>query len=48
MPSSAVVWRLGQKLAEAGTFTEPLALTPHYVRLPEAEEVWRARHGWGL
>jgi len=43
MPSSAVVWRLGQKLAEAGTFTEPLALTPHYVRLPEAEEVWRAK-----
>ncbi|MBI1370100.1 MAG: tRNA (adenosine(37)-N6)-threonylcarbamoyltransferase complex dimerization subunit type 1 TsaB [Planctomycetes bacterium] len=44
-PRGAVVWRLGRALAKAGRFVEPLALAPLYIRLPEAEEVYQARHG---
>jgi tRNA threonylcarbamoyladenosine biosynthesis protein TsaB len=43
-PRSEVVWRLGRQLAAAGRFADPASLTPLYVRLPEAEELWQARH----
>jgi hypothetical protein len=33
-----VVARIGFEMARAGQFTDPLALTPLYIRLPEAEE----------
>lgn len=42
-PDSAVTWRLGRAAAKAGRFVEPLALSPLYIRLPEAEEVWQAK-----
>ncbi len=40
---SEVVWRHGRAAAAAGRFVDPYALTPLYVRLPDAEEKWRAR-----
>jgi tRNA threonylcarbamoyladenosine biosynthesis protein TsaB len=42
-PNSATVWRLGRALEAEGKSIDPLALNPLYIRLPEAEEVWRAR-----
>jgi tRNA A37 threonylcarbamoyladenosine modification protein TsaB len=42
-PRSEVAWRLGRAAAKAGRFVEALALTPLYIRLPEAEEVWQAK-----
>ena len=42
-PRSEAVWRLGRAAAERGEFTDPLELTPLYVRLPEPEEKWRAK-----
>jgi len=40
---AAVVHRLGYAMAMRGEFTEPVTLLPIYVRLPEAEEVWRRK-----
>jgi len=48
VPRGEVVWRLGRRGAEAGRFVDPLALAPLYVRLPEAEEVWRAKRESGV
>lgn len=42
-PHSDVIWRLGQTLADADAFADPYALTPLYIRLPDAEEKWRAK-----
>jgi tRNA threonylcarbamoyladenosine biosynthesis protein TsaB len=38
------VHRLGYAMAQRGTFTPLEALLPLYIRLPEAEEVYRRRH----
>jgi hypothetical protein len=38
------VYRLGVGMARRGEFTAPHALLPVYIRLPEAEEVWRKKH----
>jgi tRNA threonylcarbamoyladenosine biosynthesis protein TsaB len=43
-PRAEIVWRLGRRAADAGRFVTPWALTPLYVRLPEAEEVWQLKH----
>ncbi|MEX2671839.1 MAG: tRNA (adenosine(37)-N6)-threonylcarbamoyltransferase complex dimerization subunit type 1 TsaB [Phycisphaeraceae bacterium] len=40
---SEVVWGLGREAARQGRFVEAMALKPRYVRMPEAEEVWRHR-----
>ena len=42
-PRSSVVYALGRALAKQGSFADPIALAPLYVRLPEAEEVWLAK-----
>lgn len=42
-PRAEVAWRLGRSLAAAGHYIDAMELTPLYVRLPEAEEVWQAR-----
>lgn len=44
VPRSEVVWRIGRMMLERGETTEPYALTPLYVRLPEAEEVWQQKN----
>jgi tRNA threonylcarbamoyladenosine biosynthesis protein TsaB len=43
-PRSEVVWHLGRRLAREGRSADPATLTPLYVRLPEAQELWEARH----
>ncbi len=45
VPRSDVAYRIGVALLDAGETVDPLQLTPHYVRLPDAEEVWQAKHG---
>jgi len=40
-PRAANVHALGWQLALAGTFTDPLTLTPNYLRQPEAKEKYR-------
>lgn len=42
---ASVVARLGGELARSGAFADPLTLAPVYIRLPEAEEKWRATQG---
>ncbi len=42
-PRAAEVWHIGEAMAAAGQFVDPYALTPKYVRLPDAEEVWRKK-----
>jgi len=42
-PKASNVHLLGWQKALAGQFADPLTLTPHYVRLPEAEEKWLLR-----
>ncbi len=44
-PRVEMLWRLGRSAAKRGSFIDPLALKPLYVRLPEAEEVWQRDHG---
>ena len=44
-PRAESVYHLGYQLACAGRLTEPRNLLPVYIRLPEAEEKWRLRHG---
>ena len=44
-PRAEVVLRLGSVLAASGHFTDPVSLVPIYLRRPEAEDVWDARHG---
>ncbi len=47
-PSAEIVYRLGRKLARGGQYADPDTLLPTYIRLPEAEEVWRKKHGLGV
>ena len=44
-PSAAGVHQVGWRMACAGEFTEPTHLIPHYLRRPEAVELWEKRHG---
>ena len=44
-PKAEMVHRIGGAMAKKEKFTEPLALTPIYLRQPEAEELWIKRHG---
>jgi len=44
-PQAGVVYRLGHQLARHGAFTARRDLVPLYIRPPEAEERWQARHG---
>jgi tRNA threonylcarbamoyladenosine biosynthesis protein TsaB len=43
-PRAEVVHRLGYAMAGRGEFVDPQTLLPTYIRLPEAEEVWRKKH----
>lgn len=43
-PRGEVVWEIGRRMAREGRFTEAVDLVPLYVRLPDAEELWRARN----
>ncbi len=45
VPDSEQVWRIGRELTSENRYTPALELNPLYVRLPEAEELWQARHG---
>jgi tRNA threonylcarbamoyladenosine biosynthesis protein TsaB len=40
---ASVVADLGSRLARAGSFADPMSLTPIYIRRPEAEEKFEAR-----
>jgi tRNA threonylcarbamoyladenosine biosynthesis protein TsaB len=42
---AATVHRLGYAMAQQGQFADPNTLLPIYIRLPEAEEVYRKKHG---
>ena len=43
VPHAQALWRLGERLAGQGVFTDPAALVPLYVRPPDAVEVWDAK-----
>lgn len=43
--TAATVHRLGWKQAQQNNFANPATLLPIYIRLPEAEEVYRKKHG---
>jgi tRNA threonylcarbamoyladenosine biosynthesis protein TsaB len=45
---AGMVHRLGYARAVAGRFSEAATLLPLYIRLPEAEEVYRKKHGLPL
>jgi len=42
-PNAEVVFKLGRELAKAGQFADPAGMTPIYLRVPEAEELWSKR-----
>jgi tRNA threonylcarbamoyladenosine biosynthesis protein TsaB len=42
--TAATVHRLGYQLAQQNQFSDPATLLPLYIRLPEAEEVYRKKH----
>ena len=44
-PRAATICRLGWALAQRGSFTPLEELLPVYIRLAEAEELWRKRRG---
>jgi len=44
---ASVVHRLGWEKAKRGEFSDPAELVPIYIRLPEAEEVWRRKREEG-
>ncbi|MBL7215392.1 MAG: tRNA (adenosine(37)-N6)-threonylcarbamoyltransferase complex dimerization subunit type 1 TsaB [Phycisphaerae bacterium] len=46
-PRAGGLFRVGQKLAARGKFTNPHALTPLYIRKTEAEENWEKRQSNG-
>ncbi len=46
-PRAEVVLELGWELAGSGHFADPRSLVPIYLRRPEAEDLWNARHGRG-
>ncbi len=43
MPRAESVLRIGWRMKEAGEFADVRAVTPLYVRRPEAEEIWERR-----
>ncbi len=43
-PRAAMVHRLGYRMAERQDFNDAATLLPTYIRLPEAEEVYRKKH----
>lgn len=43
-PRVETAYRLGYAMALRGMFVEPRTLTPTYIRPPEAEEKWAAKH----
>ena len=45
VPRAAALYRLGRWRADRGEFTARDALLPLYLRKPEAQELWEARHG---
>ncbi|MFO0973019.1 MAG: tRNA (adenosine(37)-N6)-threonylcarbamoyltransferase complex dimerization subunit type 1 TsaB [Phycisphaerae bacterium] len=45
LPRAESVHRLGWALLARGATTPAGALTPQYIRRPEAEELWERRHG---
>ncbi|MGN6368373.1 MAG: tRNA (adenosine(37)-N6)-threonylcarbamoyltransferase complex dimerization subunit type 1 TsaB [Phycisphaerae bacterium] len=47
-PRAETVYHLGRRLAQEGRYADPRTLLPIYIRLPEAEEVWRKKHGLPL
>ena len=47
-PRADCLAQLGALLLAEGLGGDPLAVVPRYVRLPEAEVVWRQRYGGGL
>lgn len=47
LPRAESVIRLGWRMAEAGQFAAERAVTPLYIRRPEAEEVWERRQAEG-
>ncbi len=48
LPSAGTVYRVGRKLAGEGKYADPRSLLPTYIRLPEAEEVWRKKRGMAV
>jgi tRNA threonylcarbamoyladenosine biosynthesis protein TsaB len=46
-PRAAAVAEVGSGMARLGRITDPMALTPIYIRRPEAEEVFEARNAKG-
>lgn len=44
-PRAEVVMALGAAAAKEGRFVQPRQLIPTYIRPPEAEEKWAAKHG---
>lgn len=44
---ASVVAQIGLSMAAEGRFVDPDTFTPIYIRLPEAEEKWRAQHAAG-
>jgi tRNA threonylcarbamoyladenosine biosynthesis protein TsaB len=47
LPRAEHVHRVGWEMARQGRFTPPNELVPIYIRPPEAEERWSARHARG-
>jgi len=45
---ATAVHHLGLALAQQNQFSDPASLLPLYIRLPEAEEVYRRKHGLPL
>jgi len=48
VPRAQVVWQLGRDLAAQTQFTDAYQMSPLYIRLPEAEEVWRQKNETSL
>ncbi len=46
-PRADVVYHLGRAMLRRGETTPPRMLTPLYIRVPDAEEKWQAKHGAG-
>lgn len=45
VPRSEIAYAIGAAMLDAGDTVDSLQLTPHYVRLPDAEEVWQVNTG---
>ena len=42
--TAAGLFRVGRRMAAAGLYTDPLTLTPTYLRRPDAVEMWERRN----